>query len=48
MNKTLKIFDAVTEGVFVVCVTLAAMHFNMPALLWWFVIVPILRAYRGK
>lgn len=48
MNKALKILDAITECVFVVCVTMAAIHFRMTGLLWWFVMLPILRAYRGK
>lgn len=48
MNKTIKILDAVTECVFVICVTMAAIHFNMYGLLWWLVMLPVLRAYRGK
>ena len=48
MNKILMILDAVTECMFVICVTLAAARFDMHGLLWWFVLLPILRAYRGK
>lgn len=47
MSKSVKILYLIVEAVFIVCVTLAAMHFNNTALLWWYVLVLLLRAYQG-
>lgn len=47
MSKFVKILYLVTECVFIVCVTLAAMHFHKTSLLWWYLLTPVLRAYRG-
>lgn len=47
MSKTVKIIYLLTECVYIACVTLAAMHFHNTALLWWYVLVLFLRAYRG-
>ena len=47
MNKIEKLFYITTECIFIVCITLAAMHFNNTALLWWYLLVLFLRAYRG-
>ena len=47
MNKIEKLFYIATECIYIVCVTLAAMHFNNTALLWWYLLVLFLRAYRG-
>ena len=48
MSKTVKIIYLLTEAVYIACVTLAAMHFHNAALLWWYVLVLFLRAYRGR
>jgi hypothetical protein len=47
MSKSVKILNLVVEIVYIICVTLAAMHFNRIGLLWWYVLVLFLRAYRG-
>ena len=47
MNKIEKFLYIVAEIVYIICVTLAAMHFNNTALLWWYLLVLFLRAYRG-
>lgn len=47
MSKSVKILYLAIECVYIVCVTLAAMHFNSAAILWWYVLVLLLRAYRG-
>ncbi len=47
MSKTVKILYLFVEIVYIVCVTLAAMHFHSTNLLWWYVLVLLLRAYRG-
>ena len=44
MSKTVKILYLFVEIVYIACVTLAAMHFNSTALLWWYVLVLFLRA----
>ena len=48
MNKIEKLFYIATDCVYIVCVTLAAMRFHNATLLWWYVLVLFLRAYRGK
>ena len=47
MSKTVKILYLLVEIVYIVCVTLAAMHFGRTGILWWYVLVLLLRAYRG-
>ena len=47
MSKSLKLLYLATEAVYIACVTIVAMHFNNTALLWWYVLVLFLRAYRG-
>lgn len=47
MSKSVKILFLAVEIVYVACVTIAAMHFNNTAILWWYVLVLFLRAYRG-
>lgn len=47
MNKIEKFLYILAEIVYIVCVTLAAIHFNSAAILWWYVLVLLLRAYRG-
>jgi hypothetical protein len=41
-----KLLHLAADCVFFACVTIAAMHFNSPNLLWWYVLVPILWVYR--
>ena len=48
MNKIEKLFYIAAEIVYIACVTQAAMHFNNTALLWWYVLAIILRAYRRQ
>ena len=47
MNKIEKLFYISAEIVYIICVTLAAMHFGRIGILWWYVLVLFLRAYRG-
>lgn len=47
MSKTVKILYLFVEIVYIACVTLAAMHFNSPHLLWWYVLALFLLEYRG-
>lgn len=47
MSKIEKLFYIFAEIVYIVCVTLATIHFDNTGLLWWFVLVIFLRAYRG-
>ena len=47
MSKIEKLLYIITEIVFIVCVTYVALYFHNAALLWWFVLVLLLRAYRG-
>lgn len=48
MSKAVILINAFAEIVYIVCVTVAAMHFNSIGILWWYILVLILRAYRGK
>lgn len=48
MSKLEKLFDITAEIVFILCVTLSAINFNNSTLLWWLMLVPFLRAYRGR
>ena len=47
MNKIVEFFYIAAEIVYIVCVTYAAIHFKNTAILWWYVLVLFLRAYRG-
>lgn len=47
MNKIEKLFYIAVEIVYIVCVTFVAIRFNNTSLLWWYVLVLFLRAYRG-
>ena len=47
MSKIEKLFYIFAEIVYIACVTLAAMHFGRIGILWWYVLVLFLRAYRG-
>ena len=47
MNKIEKFLYITAEIVYIVCVTYAAMYFHNAALLWWYVLVLFIRAYRG-
>ena len=47
MNKIEKLLYTLTEIVYIVCVTYAAIHFGKIGILWWYVLVLLLRAYRG-
>jgi hypothetical protein len=40
--KTVMLFNFLIKAVYTVCVTLASMHFNSPAILWWFLLLPLL------
>lgn len=31
--------NLITEATYIVCVTVAAMHFDKPSLLWWYIMV---------
>lgn len=47
MKNFEKLLHLAADCVFFACVTLAAMHFHSTNLLWWYVLVLLLRAYRG-
>ena len=47
MSKSEKILYLVVECVYIACVTLAAISFGKIGILWWYVLVLFLRAYRG-
>ena len=47
MNKILLLLNAVTECVYIVCVTYAAIHFERIGLLWWYILVLFLRVAWG-
>lgn len=47
MNKILLLLNAITECVYIVCVTYAAIHFGKIGLLWWYILVLFLRVTWG-
>lgn len=47
MKITERLLYISAEIVYIVCVTLTALHFNNTALLWWYLLVLFLRAYKG-
>lgn len=47
MSKSVKILYLLVEIVYIACVTLAAMHFDKISILWFYLLVIALRAYRG-
>ena len=48
MDKTEKLLAVSAEIVLIVCVTCVAMYFRNAALLWWYVLALLLRAYRFR
>ena len=48
MNKITNLLYLTADIVFIVCVTYAAMYFGKTSILWWYVLVLFLRAYRGQ
>lgn len=48
MSKSVKILYLIVEIVYIACVTLAAIHFDKISILWFYLLVILLRAYRGR
>lgn len=47
MNIILLLLNALTECVYIACVTLAAIRFEKVGLLWWYILVLFLRVAWG-
>lgn len=43
MNIIFLLLNAITECVYIACVTYAAVHFEKISILWWYVMVLLLR-----